>query len=244
MAREYNFDRDPAIKDFTWTDLLEYNKAYLRGDTKTTFYHAGPLLADQVPTDLIKLHDLGIFTDNGQGTEIDKSYNEESNEYYEMEQRAYIGGYMPLAVARKFIREARKDPEVIFEVSHIRSGSQLYLSDEIRAAWADPGYVSVTRERGAASEEALAAEPWSDYTTNPEPMLMLYIMEKQGFKQWYNWVCKGLCYFTIIDREFGQEPKSMAKRVVDYLTAAGGGSSRRKTRSRRKHSKSRKSIRS
>lgn len=240
MAEEYNFNSDPAIKDFTWADLLEYNKAYLRGEKKATFYHAGPLLVDQVPEDLIRLHDLGVFTDNGQGTELEKGYNEKTGQHYVIEQRAFLNCYMPLDIARKFIREARKDPEVIFEVSQISNGSQLYLSDEIEAAWIDPGYLSLTREKGAALEETLAAEPWSDFTTQSEPMLGLYAMERQHFKKWYHWVCTGLCYVFIVDKEYGQEPKSMAERVVGYLTAVGGGG-KRKTRSKRKHSKSRKS---
>jgi hypothetical protein len=233
---KYSLDRDPAIKGFTWSDLLEYNKSFLRGEKKTTFYHAGPLFVDQVPVDLIKLHDLGVFTDNGQGTQLAKGYDEV---FYEVEQRAYLNAYMPIQVARKFIREARKDPEVIFEVSQIRNGKQLYLSDEIRAAWADPGYVSLTRDKGAATEEALAAKPWSDFTTQSEPMAGLYDMERKKFKNWYNWVCDGLCYVFIVDKEYGQEPKSMAERLITYLMAAGGGGrTKRRKRLRRQTKRS------
>lgn len=238
---EYNLDNDPAIKDFTWSELLEYNKAFLRGEKKTTFYHASPLLPDQVPADLIRLHDLGVFTIDGQGTETQKGYNKNSKEFYEIEQRAYIDGFMPLDVARKFIREARKDPEVMFEVSQISLGAQLYLSDEIEEAWSSPaGNVNLTREKGAPTEEELAAVPWSEYTNSWGPMQMLSDMEAQKFKNWYKWVCMGLCYFFIVDKEFGQEPKSMAERVVGYLTAAGGGRRTKRRRQNRRKSQKRK----
>jgi hypothetical protein len=221
---EYTFNNDPAIIDFTWQQLLDYNKAFLRGEKKTTFYHASPLVSDQVPSDLIKLHDLGVFTLDGQGAETTDTY----------QQRAYLTCLMPRDVMVKFVINARKDPEVIVEVSLIRAKRQVHLSKELRDAWTTgPGYLSLTRGK----EKPEMAE-WEDYTTNPEPMVMLYAVEDKKFRNWSKWIKDDyLCYVFIADKEYGQEPKSMPARIVGYLTATGG-----RRRHTRKH-KSRNRVR-
>ncbi len=219
-AEEYTFNNDPAIIDFTWQQLLDYNKAFLRGEKKTTFYHASPLVSDQVPSDLIKLHDLGVFTLDGQGAETTDTY----------QQRPYLTCLMPRDAAAKFYFNARKDPEVIFEMSLISVKRQVYLSKEIRDAWTiGPGYLSLTRGK----DKPEMAE-WEDYTTNPEPMAMLYAVEGKNFSNWDKWIKEDkLCYVFIADKEFGQEPKSMPARIVGYLTATGGRRRTRKHKSRK-----------
>jgi hypothetical protein len=52
----------------TWQDLLEYNKAFLRGELQGTYYHGGPLLEDQIPLELLAVHEHGAFTIDGQGS--------------------------------------------------------------------------------------------------------------------------------------------------------------------------------
>jgi hypothetical protein len=239
----YNFNSDPAIINFTWKELLEYNKAFLRGEKKATFYHAAPLLADQVPADLITLHDLEVFTIDGQGTELEEGYNEKTQEHWQVEQRAYLDGFIPKLQAHKLILKAKEDPEVILEVSEILSGEQLYLSPEITEDWETQGYVSLTRQKGAPTKEELPDLEWEDYTKTREPMGGVYELENQHFKNWYKWVCGGLCYFQIVDKEYGQERKSMPARMVEYLTAVAGGRRRRRRKPTRKHKKHHKKAR-
>jgi hypothetical protein len=51
----------------TWRDLLEYNKAFLLDKLRGTFYHRGPLIADQSSLELLAVHDQGVLTKDGQG---------------------------------------------------------------------------------------------------------------------------------------------------------------------------------
>jgi hypothetical protein len=233
----YDFNRDPAIVGFTWKELLAYNISFLRGEKKATFYHAGPLWEDQIPTDLIRLHELGVLTVNGQGTGLEEGYNENTGLFWKEEQRAYLDGFIQRDQANKLIQKAKDDPEVILEVSEILTGKQIYLSPEIAQAWAHPPHtLSLTRSKVAAKKEDVNASEWENETTNPSPMGGVYELERIKFKNWYRWVCGGLCYFSITDKEYGQEPKSLPERMIAYLTAAGG--KRRKSKSaRRRHKK-------
>ena len=217
-AREYNFNNDPAIINFTWEQLLEYNKAFLREEKKSTFYRDGPLFADQGPSDLIELHDLGVFTISGQGTHITEPFSKDKivSGY---QHRAYLVCFMPLDITRKFVSEAQKDPEIIFEVSYIKLKRQLYLSDEIRTAWTTEPYdVVLTRGKESPSIKTLEEAEWFSYTVNEGPMEKIYVLEDKHFRHWGEWVEDGLCYVFITDKEFGQEPKSMPARVVSYIT--------------------------
>lgn len=218
--RVYGFDNNRAILSIKWDQLLAYNISFLKGKRKSTFYRGTPLPLDKVSADLIKLNEMGVFTVDVQGTELDTGYNKETGEHYEIEQRAYLCGYMPVLHAQNFILNASKDPEVIFEVSEILSGQQLYLSREIEQAWSAASYVSMTREKAAAIKEELSALPWEDFATWHFPMGGVYIMKDKNFKNWDNWVRSRLCYFFIVDKEYGQEPKSMPERLVKYLTAS------------------------
>ena len=237
QEESYGFNKDPAIKNFTWGELLAYNIAFLKGEKKSSFYHAAPLLSDQVPSDLIQLHELGVFTIGGQGTQISEGYNKKTGLFWKEQQRAYLDGFIPRPLAQKLISEAKKDPEVVLEVSEILSGQQLYLSSELVRAWArPPHYFSLTRAKAAKKKEDVDADSWEDETTNPGPMGFVPDLENVHFKNWYKWVCDGLCYFSFIDKEYGQEPKSLPARMVKYLTESAGGK-RRKSKSTRRTKK-------
>ncbi len=226
---EYTFNNDPAIKDFTWDELLEYNIKFLKGEKKTTFYHASPLVADQVPEDLIELHKLGVFTIDGQGVEKrHKCYTpdkpDDKPHCYAYQQRAYLTGLMPISAAKKIIKEAKKDKDVYFELTVIIDRTILYLSKEIGNLWKVGHPIIMTRHKEVAGNiHDLIKATWKGLTANPEHMAMLYELEDQQFKHWDKWLAEDeLCYFFIVDAKFGQEPKSMAKRVVEYLTKAPG----------------------
>ncbi len=213
------------VRDFTWPELLEYNISFLKGEKQGTFYHGGPLLSDQVPEDLIALQNLGIFTDNGQGTQTERGLTPQGNPYLE-EQRAYLDAYLPLSIAAQVLHGARRDPEVVFEITLIRTGKQIYVSDELVTSWArDRKGFSLTKDKEAASDEELKDEPWRYFTNMIGPGVDGFkysMMNAKTFTQWNEWVEDGLCFLFIADKEYGQEPKSMPARILGYLAKTGG----------------------
>jgi len=91
-------DLDGLIKEygltkplFVWSkikkqeDLFHCNKEFIKGRLSESFYHAGPLEDDSkslIPN-LLKLHDVGVFTFGGQGSliEHDKWIDNEFKDY-------------------------------------------------------------------------------------------------------------------------------------------------------------------
>ena len=214
-AEVHESNIDPRIKTFTWDELIHYNIAYLKGEKRSTFYHSKSLLDDQVPEELINLHKMGIFTLDGQGND-DVSYLD-NNTYYMYQQRAYLDGILPLALVEPLLKGARRDVNVVFEISHIKTKTQLYLSQGLKNKWDNNLSFIETRFRTGASEEDAMKAEWHEQTGTPEPMAMLYLLENNGFINWNTWVEDGLCYFSIIEKDFGKSDISMPARILKYF---------------------------
>ncbi len=215
-----------SFTEFTWSELLEYNKSFLRGDINATFYHGAPLCNDQLPEELIKLHDLGVFTHDGQGPKSHMAWNRETKESVLLQKRAYLSGFMPIELAQKFVCLAKEDPNVVIQVHKISDNRLLYESPEITAALANPGYDVVTRHKIAKTMSELDEKEWSDVSAHYDWTISVNIMKETKFKHWDAWVEEGLCSFDIIDKDYMElwadlvnVPTSMPKRVFGYLTS-------------------------
>jgi hypothetical protein len=213
-----------SITEFSWPELLEYNKSFLRGELNATFYHGAPLWDDQVPDELIKLHDLGAFTHDGQGPQSIICWNRERKESVFLQQRAYLSGFMPIDLAQKLVRQAKEDPEVVIEVYKISDNTPLHVSPEITAALANPGYDVVTRQKIAKTEAELYEKEWDNVSAHYDWTISANIMKEQKFKYWDKWVSEGLCSFHIAEKTYIElwadlvnAPSSMPERVLGYL---------------------------
>jgi hypothetical protein len=62
--------------NITWQDVLHYNQEYLKGNIPAAFYHDEPIYKNDASIEkLIKLHDKGIFTFDGQSKECGEVIN-------------------------------------------------------------------------------------------------------------------------------------------------------------------------
>lgn len=205
-----------CVRDYTWPELLEYNICFLKGEIQGTFYHAGPLISDQVPDDLIAITKRGMFTTDGQGAQITKGLAYDTHLPYLNIQRAYLDAYLPLSIAEQILRGASRDPEVVFELTLIRTGQQMYVSEELASLWENGNSFSLTKSKITAPEGK-----WKYYTNVPSKAVdgAMYVMIEEEFTRWNEWVEDGLCYLIIADKEYGQEPKSLPVRILGYLDA-------------------------
>ena len=155
-----------------------------------------------------------------------------------------MNAYLPLSIAALVLCGARRDPEVVFEITLIRTGKQIYVSNELVTSWADKNGFSLTKGKQAASEAELNGAPWIYETNMSSPSVDNFkytMMDENTFTQWNEWVEDGLCNLFIADKEYGQEPKSMPARILGYLDAKTGGTRRsKKSRKHKKYSKHRK----
>jgi hypothetical protein len=214
------------LTDVTWLELLEYNKSFLRGEINATFYHGAPLWHDQVPEELIKLHDLGVFTLDGQGPISSICWNRERKESVFLQQRAYLSGFMPIELVQKFVCHAKEDPKVVIQVHKISDNKLLYESPEITAALTNPGYDVVTRQKIAKTHAELDEKTWDNVSAYYDWTISVNLMKEQKFKHWAKWVNEGLCSFEIIEKDYmelyahlANVLTSMPERMLGYLTA-------------------------
>jgi hypothetical protein len=193
--------------------LLEYNIRFLKGETRGTWYHGGPLITDQAPDDLIAVAKQGIFTTEGQGAEVREGLTYDTRLPYLHEQRAYLDAYLPLSIAEQILRGASRDPEVVFELTLIWTGQQMYVSEELASLWENGDSFSLTKSK-------VEGKPWNYYTNATKGVDgAMYVMTGAEFTRWNQWVKDGLCYLMIADKEYRQEPKSLPKRILGYLDA-------------------------
>ncbi len=96
----------------TWGDLLYTNLAFLTNRMWGTFYYTDrfsaedPRHAAASSNNLIELHKLGVFTDNGQDSACD--------DY--LQQRAYVTAYVPQTMEAALIARLHSDPRIFFRV--------------------------------------------------------------------------------------------------------------------------------
>ena len=201
------------VRNFTWSELLDYNIEFLKGERQGTFYHAAPLYSDQVPEDLIAITKRGMFTTDGQGTELDST----------TKQKAYLYAYIPLSLAEQVIRGVRLDDDVVCEIRLIRRKQTIYVSDELATLHKNRDKFSLTQDR---EEESESWRQYTNYWGNTETLSDDFLMEQ--LTRWDEWVHDGLCFLFIADKEYGQAPKSMPGRILGYLDAKSGGTRRRR----------------
>lgn len=114
----------------TYDDLLKLNMEFIRGNLDMTPYHLGPLVIDvsssNLMNNLIKLHEYGILTVDGQESLCE--YNiEKNNKWYSREQRGNISFYINiednLELAESFIKQLKhKDNTLIYNIANIVTG--------------------------------------------------------------------------------------------------------------------------
>jgi hypothetical protein len=203
------------VRNFTWPELLQYNISFLKGEKEGTFYHLAPLLPDQVPEDLIAIQKRGIFTCDGQGAGTETGIREHDSLPYIEKRKAYLQAYLPLSLAAQVLRGARRDNEVVFELTLLRTGEQIYVSNELDTLWKEGKSFSLTKDKLTDKEN-----PW-DYPTNISGPMGSFdaVMNESTFARWDEWVQDGLCVLIIADKEYDQEPKSMSLRILGYLDA-------------------------
>lgn len=90
----------------TYTDLVVTNMSFFHGKLRP-FYYGGDALnpehADSVRT-LLKLHEYGVITDDGQANACDSDYREKS----------YISGVVPLHLAVALLQQLKKHQEQVY----------------------------------------------------------------------------------------------------------------------------------
>ncbi|KAK5123069.1 hypothetical protein LTR85_003265 [Meristemomyces frigidus] len=107
----------------SYEDILNLNRAFLRGESEISPYHMGPIYAEttsSLPT-LLRLHDLGILTTNSQPSKVTGPEYDQCNccpkwSWFWNKQRAFLSfmmpkdvGRVPMTIEKKFIEELMFD---------------------------------------------------------------------------------------------------------------------------------------
>jgi len=141
--------------------LLYLNKLFIKGLLPATPYHLGPLHDDSVPLvqKLLRIHDYGLFTTDGQGALHKTGHNAKSSEFYEIQQKPYISFYVtyntPEAVT--LLRTLMSNPALVCVIGSVKE--RTYYSNTLQRRY------NVTRERGSTvSADAVQSQPWGLFT--------------------------------------------------------------------------------
>lgn len=111
----------------SYEDLLDLNRAFLRGDREICAYHMGPVYFETMPSlpTLLRLHDFGILTTNSQpskvsGPEYDQCSCCPKVSWFWTKQRAFLSfliptddNRIPLAIQNNFIKELMFDSNFV-----------------------------------------------------------------------------------------------------------------------------------
>lgn len=90
----------------TYREVLDLNRAFIRGELKTTVYHGGPLCDETTPLipNLLSLHDYGILTHAGQPHQDDgpffTDYKPPALQWSQWRQRPYLDFLVPRTEVR------------------------------------------------------------------------------------------------------------------------------------------------
>lgn len=156
----------------TWDDAIELNRAFIRGETRATLYHAGPLAADSVllQDDLLRMHDYGLLTDNGQGPVDDEFHNARDCYQYHKQQRPYCDFLVQQQEGLdEFLTRLMRHPELVCSFLDHRTGN--VCSNQV----ANGGRHCVTRIK-IGERFIMHMFEWTPTTHQPPP----YSREREG----------------------------------------------------------------
>lgn len=165
--KNYGLEKPKLVWDSIKTveELFYINKRFINGDISQSIYHFGPLENDskELKKELIELHNLLIFTHDGQNNLIKKGFIEEEwinpynpeeicgNHYYEIQQKAYISCFIPNIYIDKLINNIIKfnrysDDQIGFCIFNSKGKSTNFRTDD---------FVNLTKERSSKIKEDL-----------------------------------------------------------------------------------------
>ena len=152
-------DRWAAAPD--WQSLLTLNREFIRGESYCTPYHAAPLHIDSkaLANKLLRLHDYGFLTCNGQGFEDANTYVAEVGKWVWTQQRPYLCFIAPRGSTNdKFCETLLRHPAVYCSIFNSHMGT---LSSNLMRRW------TVSRAKVGRSEAEAANNPeWLDETSS------------------------------------------------------------------------------
>ncbi|KAF2229456.1 hypothetical protein EV356DRAFT_521087 [Viridothelium virens] len=151
----------------TYSDVINLNMKFLRGDINYTPYHLGPLDPETEPLvpDLLKLHEYGVLTITGQPADYQFLRRTRSSGSYfvQFEQRAVIEFLIPGDPEIVPQHSCKKFLELIKGESQwdVFIGSVYPEAKVLHCSLDDEGFTT-TRKRKAATKEEIAEQDWKD----------------------------------------------------------------------------------
>jgi hypothetical protein len=133
--------------------------------------------------------------------------------------KSFLEACVPIEKAKRIIEKAKKDPEIVFDMSLISMKINLYRSPKIEENWKRKGYFSLTRYKPMAKITDFSKKNKfiDDFCTYSVHLGAIESMEDVEFTQWDKWLEEGLCCLFIAEKDFCQEMKSLPQRVLDYI---------------------------
>ena len=200
-----------------YTDLLKINKEFVEGIIKSTPYQCGPLdnPSPELVKNLIKLHQYGLLTVNGQESVCIGGKMNYRKEWYDVEQRGYLDfhvQYNDIKLAESLLRYI-KQTDLVYIVVDMNTGNTITnLSNEIKR-------YNVTRDRSNKNKETLKITPWRYYTninyyTRPSDLLWCFDENTE-----INKILKNTVFFSVAMPEYGKG--NLEEIILDMCHKAG-----------------------
>ena len=118
--RQYDEAKEQQVADFndtydTYEEILQINTDFIKGILKISPYHNGPLEIDSqtVKDKLIKMHEYGLFTYDGQAGKAGCKYleNTKTGPPMNYQQRSYSNFVVPMYIFKKIEKGLLKSPD-------------------------------------------------------------------------------------------------------------------------------------
>jgi hypothetical protein len=210
-----------AIKSYQ--DLVDVNVAFLQGKIAWTPYHAVPVDKETVPLlgDLVRINKAGFISLVGQPAEketgqVDKSL-QVGDQWFQLEQKSFVGGYMPKSHLLNFIYFMKNKPDYYYVV--YTSSSEPLIS-----TLPSGNLYNVTRDKGSSTKQRLSSTPWRAYTNVGSTGF-----DYDTFVEYPN-ICrllKDTVYVTIAGKEYGRG--SVEKLLLEFYHPARVSTPRSRT---------------
>ncbi len=201
-----------------YTDLLKLNIQFIEGSIKETPYHHGPLEnpSAELVKNLIKLHEYGILTVNGQEAICQNGLKlKHNNEWCDVEQRGFLEfhvDYENKKLAESFLKFI-KQTELIYSIIDMKTCNTITnISRETKR-------YNVTRDRSCKKKKDLKVTPWRYYTN-------LNYNIKQSDNLWtfndnpeINKILKNTIHFMLAMPEYGKG--NLEEKLLDMCDKSG-----------------------